>query len=325
MDSSEVPRMSVLMVTPDDYESLRATVGHLRRQTIKHQLEVVIVAPSAANLRLDESELKEFFSYVVVEVGELTTTGSAIAAAVMHASAPVVAYAEEHSYPAPDWAEAFVEAHREPWAGVGAVIANANPDSMISWAHLYTAFGTWVAPSAGGIMNNLAWHHVAYKRDLLIEYGPTLGAMLDTEGILQRDLQNKGHRFYLEPRALSRHLNVSVFSSYLGAEFHSGRSFGAARSQHGGWSFLHRLLYIGGLPLIPIVRAPYVLRQIQRTGRGRQLFPRVLPSLAVGLITHSIGEVVGYAMGSGGSAQRMLSYELSRHRHMAKRNGRNGG
>lgn len=322
MNSSQTAKMSVLMVTPDDYESIRMTVSHLRRQTIKHQLEVVIVAPSADNLHLDEEELKEFFSYEVVEVGELTTTGDAIAAAVMRASAPVVAYAEEHSYPGPGWAEAFVEAHREPWAGVGAVIANANPESMISWAHLYTAFGSWVAPSAGGIVNNLAWHHVSYKRALLVEYGPTLGAMLETEGILQRDLQSKGHHFYLEPRALSRHLNVSIFSSYLGAEFHSGRLFGAARSQHGCWSLLHRLLYIGGLPLIPIVRAPHVLRQIQRTGRSRQLLPRVLPSLAIGLIMHSIGEVTGYALGSGASPRRMLSYELSRHRHMAKRNGR---
>lgn len=324
MNNAEVPVLSVLLVTPDDYESLRQTVSHLRRQTIKHQLEVVIATTSAANLRLDEEDLKDFLGYVVVEVGELTTTGNAVAAAVMRASAPVVAYAEEHSYPGAGWAEALVEAHQEPWAGVGSVIANANPENMISWAHLYTAFGTWVEPSDGGAMSNLAWHHVSYKRELLTEYGSALGAMLETEGILQRDLQSKGHRFYLEPRAVSRHLNVSVFSSYVGAEFHSGRLFGAARSGHGRWSLLHRLVYIGGLPLIPIVRAPHVLRQIKRTGRSRQLLPRVLPSLAIGLIMHSVGEATGYAWGSGRSPRRMLSYELSRHRHMVKRKGQNG-
>jgi len=319
MNSAEVPSMSVLMVTPDDYESLRATVTHLRRQTINHQLEVVIVAPSAANLRLDEAELKEFFSYAVVEAGEINTTGGAIAAAVRRASAPLVAYAEEHSYPDPGWAEAFVEAHRQPWAAVGAVVSNANPESMISWAHLYTDFGSWVDPAVGGVVNNLAWHHVAYKRAILLEYGPELEAMLETEGILHRDLQKKGHQLFLETRALSHHLNVSMFLSHLGAEFHGGRMFGAARARFGRWSVLRRVLYIGGLPLIPLVRARRILRQIYQTGRGRQLVPRILPPLVVGLMIHALGEATGYARGSGTSPQRRLSYELSRHRHVAER------
>ena len=46
------PEMSVVIVTPDRYETIRKTMDHLRVQTARHRLEIVIVAPSAARLAL---------------------------------------------------------------------------------------------------------------------------------------------------------------------------------------------------------------------------------------------------------------------------------
>ncbi|HEX5708076.1 MAG TPA: hypothetical protein VFX96_12315 [Pyrinomonadaceae bacterium] len=43
--------MSVLIVTPDDYRTIRKTVRHLGAQTARERLEVVIVAPSRATRR----------------------------------------------------------------------------------------------------------------------------------------------------------------------------------------------------------------------------------------------------------------------------------
>ena len=45
--SGSSPQMSVVIVTPDSYETIRKTVEHLRAQTVKDRLEIVIVAPSA--------------------------------------------------------------------------------------------------------------------------------------------------------------------------------------------------------------------------------------------------------------------------------------
>ena len=316
MKASDSPKISVIIVTPDGYQTIGKTIEHLRRQTIRDKIEVVIVAPSASSLTVDDGMLKDFFGTELVEVGEMKTTGAAIAAGVRAASAPVVAYAEEHSYPAPRWAEALVRRHGEGWAAVGAAVANANPASMISWAHLYAAFGQWVEPVEGGTTNNLAWHHTSYKRALLMEYDPALEAMLETEGILHRDLRRKGHRLYVEPHALSQHVNVSLLSSYLGAEFHSGRLFGAARARHSRWPVWRRLLYVGGSPLIPLVRLRRILREIKRSGRQRELLPKILPALAVGLACHAVGEAAGYALGPGGAHQRRLTYELNRQRHV---------
>ena len=65
-----------------------------------------------------------------------------------------------------------------------------------------------------------------------------LDAMLENDLILNRDLHACGYRLYLEPRASAYHVNVSLFTSHLRAEFHGGRLFGAARARHGQWSIL---------------------------------------------------------------------------------------
>jgi hypothetical protein len=311
-------QMSVVLVTPGRYEAIRKTMQHLQAQTVSDQLEIIIVAPSAATLNIDAAEFTAFGRVRVVEAGEIKSTGRAIAAGVREASAPVVTYAEEHSYPAPGWAEALIEAHRQSWAAIGAVLANANPCNMISWASLFTDFGPWVEPAVAGEIGHLASHHTAYKRAVLLEYGPKLETMLETEGILHRDLQARGHRLYLESAARTNHVNISLLSSYMGAEFHGARMFAANRAGRAEWSISRRLLYIGGMPLIPFVRLKRVLRDIRRSGRQRELLPGVLPALIIGLVADALGQLTGYVFGAGDAAQRRVSFELNRYRHIAE-------
>jgi glycosyl transferase family 2 len=308
-------QMSVVLVTPDRYNAIRKTMKHLAAQTVVDRLEIVIVAPSAATLNFDASDRAAFGRVRVIEVGEINSTGRAIAAGVRGATAPVVTYAEEHSYPATGWAEALIKAHRQSWAVVGASIANANPVNMISWASLFTDFGPWVEPAEAGEISHLPWHHASYKRAVLSEYGPKLGRMLETEGILHRDLQAKGHRLYLESAAKTNHVNISRLSSYIRAEFHGARMFAANRARSSKWSILQRLLYICRMPLIPFVRLRRVLRHIFRTGRGRELLPGILPTLAAGLVADACGQLMGYAFGPGNAAQRRVSFELNRYQH----------
>jgi GT2 family glycosyltransferase len=129
-----VPEMSVVLVTPDGHETIRTTMKHLRAQTVRDRLEIVIVAASIDALHLDHTETQEFRHFRVVEVGEVRSIAEGNAAGVRQASAPVVALAEDHSYPDPDWAAALIGAHRHPWAAVGPAVRNANPKSVTSWA-----------------------------------------------------------------------------------------------------------------------------------------------------------------------------------------------
>ncbi|HEY7221533.1 MAG TPA: glycosyltransferase [Candidatus Binatia bacterium] len=318
MNDGCAAQMSVVLVTPDGYDSIRRTMEHLQAQTVCDQLEIVIVAPSAATLDFDPAERAAFDSVRVVEVGEVQSTGRAIAAGVREASSPVVAYAEEHSYPAPGWAEALIKAHRQSWAVVGVAIANANPGNMISWASLFTDFGPWVEPAVAGETYHLAWHHSAYKRALLLEYGPELDALLETEGILHKDLQARGYRLYLESAAKTNHVNISLLASYVAAEFHGARLFAANRARGTKWPVLWRLLYISAMPLIPFLRLKRVLQHIFRSGRERELLPRILPALIIGLLADAVGQLMGYASGAGNAARYRVNFELNRYRHVTE-------
>jgi GT2 family glycosyltransferase len=308
--------MSVIVITPDNFATIRKTMKHLLSQTVRDKLEIVIVAPSIDRLGLDELEMKYFCRFHVVEGSQFGSTGRAVAAGVFEASAHIVTYVEEHVYPEPDWAEALIKAHRKPWAAVGAVISNANPKSMISWANLFTDFGPWVEQTLATETEGLAPHQTSYKRSVLLEYGTDLGAMLEVETILHWDLILKGYRLYLEPSAKVNHLNYSILSSYIRAEFYGGRVFGAARARYQNWSIWRRLLYIGCMPLIPIIRLRRVLFEIRRASPKHNLLPSILPALIIGLISHSLGELAAYTFGVGDAPKQRLTFELSRYHHV---------
>ncbi|HYP52918.1 MAG TPA: glycosyltransferase, partial [Pyrinomonadaceae bacterium] len=192
-----LPEMSVVVITPDRYETVRKTVRHLAAQKASRRLDVVLVAPSAEELGLDESELRGFARRRVVEVGPMVSTARARAEGVRAASSRVVAFVEDHAFPAPGWAEALIEAHKGPWAAVGPVMANANPRTVVSWANLLIEYAQWLEPLAAGEAEHLPGHNGSYKRELLLAYGDRLEAMLDAESVLHWDLRARGHRLYL--------------------------------------------------------------------------------------------------------------------------------
>ena len=315
MTPGRAPEMSVLIVTPDDYRTIRRTVRHLAAQTIRHRLELVVVAPSRDTLGLVEDEVEGFHGVRVVEVGEVTTVARMKAQGLRAASAPYVAFAEDHCYPEPEWAALLLAAHREGWAAVGPTMCNANPSGTVSWAGLYLNYGCCLAPSAAGEAGGLPWHNVSYRRELLLQYGEELPGLLAVEGLLLEDLRAKGHGLYFEAAARTSHVQISRLSSWVRHAFWGGRLFGSARARRKRWPAWRRLVYACGSPLIPFVRLRRTLPKFYRTGR-RELVPRVLPAMFAGLIPHAFGEAAGYALGAGDAERQYSFYEMRRRAHV---------
>lgn len=90
-----IPEMSVVLVTPDNYETIQKTMRYLRAQTVADRLEIVIAAPSAAGFDWDEADLTSFAHCLAVEVGVLDSTAKSRAACIRRASAPVVVFGED--------------------------------------------------------------------------------------------------------------------------------------------------------------------------------------------------------------------------------------
>jgi hypothetical protein len=301
-----------VVITPDCFATIQKTINHLRAQNVSNFLEIVIVAPTARELSLDESAMREFLGHQVVEVGAMNSTARARAAGARAASSSVVAFAEDHAYPAPGWAEALIDRHREDWAAVGPAIANANPHSITSWANLLIEYSPWLHPAAAGERDHLPGHNGSYKREVLLAYGDRLEGMLDSESILHWDLRAQGYRLYFEPRAQTFHENFSARAPSMTLRFNGGRLFAAARSR--SWSNYRRAFFLFASPLIPPLRCSRIMREMIRPGRPRRLLARVLPALIIGLICDGAGETVGYAFGPGSAMTKLSDMEFHRRR-----------
>src|SRR3990172_2232950 len=128
------PAMSVVLVTPDNFKTIENTFNHLARQTVAEKLELVIVSPALSELDFDDIKSKPFQAVRFVEIDKIKSTGSSIAAGYLRATASIIAYAEEHAYPDPNWAEVLIKTHKQDYVAVGAALRNANPERLISWA-----------------------------------------------------------------------------------------------------------------------------------------------------------------------------------------------
>lgn len=310
------PAMSVVVITPDRFATIRKTIKHLAAQNACGKLEIVIIAPSARNIELDVSALRDFLHYKVIEVGPVNSTARARATGVRAASAPIVAFAEDHSYPAPGWAEALINRHDENWAAVGPVMANANPRTITSWANLLIEYAEWLEPSASGERDHLPGHNSSYKRDLLLEYGDRLEAMLDAESVLHWDLRRQGYKLYLEPKARTFHQNFSAPFPCFTLRFNGGRLFASARSRD--WPLWRKAIFVLAAPLIPLVRCNRIARELLKPGRPRHLLPQLLPALLGGLIFDGAGEMAGYAFGAGGAMPKLSDMEFHRERYLTR-------
>lgn len=310
-----LPAMSVIVAT-ERYETVRTLIRHLRAQTVREQLEIVIAAPSAQTLGLDPADLEGFHSVRVVEIGPVGVVGWARAAGVRQATAPIVALTESHAFPVPGWAEALIAAHRQPWAAVGPSVRNANPVNMISWTSLFMDYGLWVE-HAGGEVGDVPGHNSAYKREIFFSHESELTALMEIETMFHWALRRQGHRFCVEPGAAIYHVNVSLPSAWLMERWHAGRVFAATRAR--GWSWGRRLLFTAASPAIPLLRARRILRQIRRAGLHRRLLPRIVPVLVLSLLVSAAGEMIGYAAGAGRSWSVVYRLELHKLRFVSDR------
>lgn len=316
MSRDGVPALSVVLVTPDRYEAVRKTIRHLRAQTIRDRLELLLAAPSAKDLHPDESAMQDFGWFRVIEVGEIKRPAQAKAIAVRQARAPIVAFAEEHCYPDPDWAEALLAAYEQEWAAVGPVMRNANPATALSWAGFVLNYGCCLQAAAPRPAENLPWHNISYRRDVLLAYGDELASMLIAEGLLLDALRAQGHRLCLAPAAQTHHVNISLLSSWVRHTFLGGRLFGALRAEKKRWPLWRRLVYAGGSPLVPLIRLRRLLRLLRRHPLRRGLKLRLLPAALCGLIPHALGEAMGYAFGMGCAEEYYARYEITRIHHV---------
>jgi hypothetical protein len=317
MSVIEIPALSVVLITPDRYERLRPTLQCLSRQTIRNRIELIIVAPALPRFHPDELELSKFWKFRLVEVGTIRSTGEPRAAGALMASAPVVAFGEDHCWPEPEWAEALLEAHRRPYGGVGATLLNGNPDSLSSWASFLLNFGPCVERDASAGADYIPTHNSSFKTDLLRAYGDRLGSALEIEGLLQQELIADGHPLFLQAKARAAHINVSKFSLLVWEQYWGARFFWGSRVHWQKWSAPRRCLWALATPALIPLRAARAFKNARRIGLRFHRLAVLCFCLTSGALALAAGAFVGLLFGAGErAAEARVSMEFYRCRYL---------
>jgi len=286
------PSLTAIMLMPRSFQLLTASLSCLGRQSIKAQIELVIVH-TASQSSIDRAACDGFHSIRLVSIDRMPTVAAGFVAGVAAASAPVVALVEDHVFLHPQWAERVVDAHRQGYAAVVPKMTNGNPATVASWANFLTCFSEAFAVRADGPVESGPGHNTSYKRAVLRSYCDELQSLYQSERNFHYRLRKDGHRLVAAPRAELAHINISVPRKVLAHAFYGGAVFGQYRSSN--MSLVERLLRTIGAPLVPPLRC----WRIARTLGLRQLLnpegPRSALLVApVLLIAHATGEVAGY-------------------------------
>src|ERR1700734_1385780 len=215
------PSLSVVLVTLDNYARLRKTISHLARQTVRHTLEIVLVSQSKLT-DIIETELAGFANVVLVETGPFPDTGRPRAAGARACTAPLIAFAEDHCFPEPEWAAHLIQVYSGPWVAVSPAMSNANP-GPVSEADFLLNFGPSGWPLPEGVAENTPWHNTSYRREVLHGYGERLAHMLEAEIRIHQDLNRRGLRLFLAGSLRVHHGNLSRWPAFLACQFFGGR------------------------------------------------------------------------------------------------------
>ncbi|MBK9166297.1 MAG: glycosyltransferase [Bryobacterales bacterium] len=301
------PKLSVILAT-DTYATIRPVTDRLRKQTARREIEVVLIAPTAADVEPILAHQAEFacVRIVVSPVGDLAV---ARAAGIRAASAPAVFVGETHSYPHPEFAEKLLRALDSGYAAVAPGFGNGNPNGVLSWAGFLSDYGRWVHTLPAGEIPEVPLYNAVYRREILLELGERLVPALSHGDELPRHMRARGLRCYFEPAARLDHVNIARGGDWIRERFVSGLLIASYRVRR--WGLARRLLYVGGSVLIPFVLMARVVPGIRKTAGAMELPSGTLAAIVFGMFVKGSGELAGYAGGPTEKGERdMWKYEM---------------
>ncbi len=133
---------------------------------------------------------------------------------------------------------------------------------------------------------------------------------MNSEYTLFQDFRQRKKKLYFEKEARIRHLNFEKLLPLMKTSFYAGRNFAAFRSRN--WNLLKKLVYFFGSPLIPVVRSKRIIEMMMANQRPEKITFSIFGYLVINLVTDSLGQVLGYALGIGSTKEKLFPFEFHR-------------
>lgn len=219
------------------------------------------------------------------------TTATVRAAAMAEASAPLVAFVEDHAYPAPGWAAAVLDAFASGAAAVGYAFEIANPDRIVPRIDGWAQMGVSLYPDGDGPQTYLTAGNVAYRTEALRGHEH----LLASEFLLQQRLRQGGATLMLAAGARVAHEHFWRWRDVVAATAMAARCLACDRIQDGDWTLGKRLAAAAGVLVVaPGKRTLGLVRRIAGRPDLRRGVLRVLPGALVVFGVAALAESTGY-------------------------------
>lgn len=311
MKPSSEPLVSAVLPT-DCLETIAPVLDRLRRVGSAARIEVVLVSPDAEALRSAVASDPGFHSVVVRRVDPLAPLGAARAAGVVAASAPYVFLGETHSYLWPDALEPLLAPLVAGEADVTVPgFVNGNPTGVFSWACFLVAYSRWGASLDPGLVVECPAYDFVARREVLLELGDRLPALLSSGDALNDALRATSRRVLFVPCARIDHVNLEHAWPCLHEHYLLGVSIGGERAKR--WSVPRRMAHIAGSWLVPAVLLSRTWHGIRPLVDSERVPTASVPTMLLLFAAKAMGEVVGYAgLAKPAHQERQAHYEIRR-------------
>ena len=307
-------RITLVLAAMDSCREIQDVLSHLERQTIRDQVEIIIVCRSRDQLDDRTGLLEEDEGLRVIEGGTEIEIHDARALGVRASRCEYVATMEDHCFPEPQWAAAMLSRLEEGWTGVGSVFCPANPQTAIAQAMHLVCYGQWLAPARSREVAYIAGNNCAYRRDVLVARGNRLPLDLAVPSAMQVELREQGQRLFVDAAALVRHWDCSVWRGVPTTFFALGRVIGYRRAMQ--WGRVRRVLMALAVPALAVLRWFRAVTPWWRE-KKRYRFSWGMPLWAAIMVLHwSAVEGWSYLFGSATSLLKGGDIEHDRQRFL---------
>lgn len=304
------PLLTVILAT-DTLPRVERVLQSLASQTIAGRIEIVLVMTTRPDQQNLANLTKGVHSVRTVLVESIVPLAKARAKGVLAARAPFLFIAETHAYPDPELAERLIAALSGEWSVAVPGFRNSNPNSGLSWAGFLSDYGAWSDTLVAGEIDRSPSHDAAFRRSVLLDFGDRLDKALTFGDELHVTLHKRGQRCYFESSAGIQHVNIARFRSFARERYLSGVLIGGYRRER--WSWVRRIAYAGGSPLIPIVILSRIYKGVREVGRREKLPAGTTAAIFLGAFFKAAGEARGYLFGAPYSAEEgMTAFEVEK-------------
>lgn len=301
LDSEEkAPALSVVIASVNGWRTLKPTLDALDAQPERDRMEVVVVDRIGGAIR--ESIRARRPSVKLIEIDEPMPIPRLRHRGAIAGRGELLAILEDHAAVEPNWANALLTTADEgPWGAIGGAVENGRT-GWIARAVFLCEYAPYMKPVVEGPADDLPGNNIAYRRSHLLKHVDLLDQGRWESWINDR-LRADGVPLRSTNKAVVRHIKTFKLWYFLKQRFHFGRSYAGMRRPDQGPA--KRLAYAIGSFALPVLLTIRAFRTVLAKRRDRLWFLACSPLIFLFFLIGSIGEGMGYALGSGRSAERV--------------------